>query len=637
MKRFLSVLLLTALLLSLISCDNSSGSGEAESSSLLSSEAISSSEKEQDSTEPETSVSEETASTETFTESSVSTETFTESSVSTETDSEAESSESNTVNNETTTEVIETTEAEGITEEETEMTYTEYKVENTEDMELVLTDSIIIKLGYGTAYVDGKRVIAFDEYTAPQMLGEKAVVYLDFVKEYLSLDPDAEDIVKNEYGDCFVSLDHITRVYTSYLYDPETGIIAFFGQYSPTVDDTLKKQFIYTANNTLALGRVFSAKMKGDRPILTVTDEQLEYAISKAKSGMDPWATAWEAISARADKLKGTSPSPDTGKSAQAYRLAACKDFINAKYLALAYLYTEDEEYLDSALHYLLSYAEPMLGTDKYLDYSAKTTDGQADIGLNIAAPLTAACDIYSLLYNHIDDADKETIEKWIREEADLCVKGHKFWIKNKYYGSQVGNNHLTSHLMGIIAAAYVLEDDSLLSYALLSADNPANLKAMITLAILMEGDEVYSADTDSDFTPGEIYDRYRVVSTPSNGFGYSLYHLKFLTNASLMLYNNGIDPFAYLGENGENISLPYFVYAEYLIKNDASLGNGHYTGNSLNRESAYTIYLIAYHIYRDERMSAVLDALESARVTCTENELYGETAPFLFGYFSLY
>ena len=146
-----------------------------------------------------------------------------------------------------------------------------------------------------------------------------------------------------------------------------------------------------------------------------------------------------------------------------------------------------------------------------------------------------------------------------------------------------------------------------------------------------MEGDEVYYKDTDSDFRPGEIYDRYRVVSTPSNGFGYSMYHLKFLTHTALMLYNNGVDYFSYFGENGENMKLSFHVYADYLIQNDSTLYGGHYTDNKLNRENAYCMYLIANHVYNDDTIQSVIDALEEQHVRCIENELFGVTALFTY------
>lgn len=381
---------------------------------------------------------------------------------------------------------------------------------------------------------------------------------------------------------------------------------------------------------------VLDATMKGDRPVLFVTDEMLSAAKEKALAMEEPWYSAMKAIESRADAFLNQGAAPYTGESATAYRLAACKDFIGTRYLALAYLYTNDVKYLDGAVEVLMSYAKPMLGTDKHLVYSRSNgTDGKPDIGLNIAAPLTAACDVYSLLYPYIESSNKTVIERWIKAEAKVCMEGHAYWIENDYYGKQYGNNHLTSHMMGIIAAAYVLEDDGMLEYVLTSVKNDMDLFKLIDHAILMEGDEVYSADIDSNFVSGEIYDRYRSLEGHNNGFGYSMYHLKFLTHSALMLYHNGIDLFNYYGEGGENLLLPFLTYSEYLIQNDITLGSGHYSNDkSLNRENAYSTYSIAYYIYKDETVKRVLEAMDEDGVVCNEIEMLGITAPYLFGIF---
>lgn len=623
MKRFLSVLLLTALLISTVSCDSTEKPSENSSDSLPTSEEASTTENNTETIGDETS-SAEVSSTEEETE-----ETSDEEASSEETSSEDASSDETTVSSAETSSETETE------NEEIKMTYEEYEVKASSDVDALLADAKVLKLGYNYALVNSQRVYLFDEYTSPRIIDGRLMIYLDFVKTYLSVNFSDGDVVRNEYNDEFLPLDVIARTYTEYFYDEETGVIAIYGKYAPKLDPAYVGSFNRDVVNKLALGYTVSAQMTGTRPVVILSDEQLDLAISKAKAGFDPWYTEWESLENTAKRLVGTVPAPDKGASATAYRLAACKDLINARYLALAYLYTEDEKYLNTALVYLKAYAEPMLGTDKYLDYSSKGGDGQPDIGMNIALPLVTACDTYAILYEHISDADKQIIEAWVRAEANICVKGHKFWLKEDYFGNQVGNNHLTSHLMGIMAAAYVLEDDKLLDYALCSDDNPANFKEMITRAILMEGDSVYKVDPDADFAVGEIYDRYRVVQ--STGFGYALYHLKFLTYSSMILRNNGIDTFIYVGENGENIALPFAAYADYLIYNDDSLGNGHYVGNSLQRESSLSLYLIAYSVYGDDKIADVIEALEASGVKSYENELFGSSTPFLFAYFNLF
>ena len=366
------------------------------------------------------------------------------------------------------------------------------------------------------------------------------------------------------------------------------------------------------------------------RPVLFENDEMLSLSFKKASDGIEPFASAYERILKDADAALISGAQPYPGDSATKYRLAAGKDMINARYLALAYLGEKDEKYLLGALSILGAYAKssPMLGTDETLNYSSPTIDGQSDIGLNIALPLTAFCETYSLLYPYSDEEDRAAMENWIRIGAALVKKGHEYWIQNEYYDKQYGNNHLSCHLMGIVAASLALRDESLLSYALDGEQNPAHFTEMIERAILMEGDEVWYRDIDSDFVPGEIYDRYRVVQ--NMGFGYAFYHLKFLTNIAAMLKISGLDYFSFVGKNGENLRLPYLAYAEYLLKNDVNAGIGHYRGSPMSRADSLFSYHMADYFYDDETIRLVVDSLTLEGEISWEKEIFGHSAAFI-------
>ena len=513
-------------------------------------------------------------------------------------------------------------------EQTTESTGT---IENDQNMENIIDNAIVLKLGNTYALMNGQRIQSFNNNEVP--FASEGVMYVSsyFLLDTLSIYVDSADTLQKD-GIEFVSTDLIEEDGYFVFTDNEHEIIVIAESKPDFEIEGNEKSFARSMANTFALGDGdISVEFKGDRPVLFTTDEMISDAKTQALAKNNPWYSSISEIQKIADSAIAKGPAPDMGTSATAFRLAACADMINAHNIALTYRYTEDEKYLEGAIEFLLAYAKPKLGTDRYLIYTAATTDGKADIGLNIAAPLTTACEAYSLIYPYVEKSDRTVIESWIRTEAKLVVKGHQFWIENNYYQEQYGNNHLTSHLMGIVAAAFVLQDDDLLEYALSPEKNPACLSVMINYAILMDGDEVYYKDTDSDFRPGEIYDRYRVVSTPSNGFGYSMYHLKFLTHTALMLYNNGVDYFSYFGENGENMKLSFLVYADYLIQNDSTLYGGHYTDNKLNRENAYCMYLLANHVYNDDTIQSVIDALDEQHVRCTENELFGGTALFTF------
>ena len=497
-------------------------------------------------------------------------------------------------------------------------------LESLDDVNAFLESSTIFQFGSPYAVINGERL----HMGEAAIFDEVALFPADFIEEK-TLGVITEDDIIEKNGVRYTKLNAFRNAGKNVKILVGDKVIVSDLNYE--VNEEIMDGYVRRLNNLYAVGMVYSAKMQGNRPILFETDEMLAEAKAKAEAKIEPYYSSWMKIKAFASSALVTAPRANTGASATKYRLDACKDMINARYLALAYLYTEETKYLDGAVKYLMAYAEPMLGTDKYLDYSAATTDGQADIGLNIAAPLTAACDVYSLIYPHVGDETKTVIEAWIRAEADLTVKGHKYWIDKDYYGQQYGNNHLTSHLMGIIAAAYVLEDDELLTYAVNYKKNKADLCEMITKAILVEGDKVYGADIDSNYATGEIYDRYR--SCQQNGFGYAMYHLKFLTHSGIMLYHNGYDIFSYTGENGENLLLPFHVYADYLIQNDITLHGGHYANDkSLNRDNAYSTYSIAYYVYKDETIKSVLDAFAEQRVNCNEIEVLGVSGTYVFG-----
>ena len=521
------------------------------------------------------------------------------------------------------------TDTESETESETETEEKVVMIETPDEVDALLSSIAIFKFNSPYAVINGTRV----DMGAEAIFYEYVLIPADFAEEMKLCVAEEDDYFEKDGVRYVKSAEPYRRAgkvmkILSGSTDSDKIVIS---DTDYKVSAEIMDEYARRLENMYALGKVYSAKMTGNRPVLFETDEMLSFAKEQAKAKAEPYYSSAQQITLLADNALAIGARPYTEASATQYRLAACRDMVNARNLALAYLYTENERYLDGALSFLKLYAEQKLGTDKHLDYSAPKGDGQADIGLNIALPLTAACDVYAMLYNHISDADKTVIEKWIADGAELCVKGHKYWIKNNNYGSQEGNNHLTCHLMGIIAAAYVLEDDELLNYAVAYENNPSCLQEMVTRAILMDGDEVYGADIDENFLAGEIYDRYRSVQ--NNGFGYAMYHLKFLTYSALMLHHNGLDLFTFMGEKGENLLLPFRFYADYLIQNDITLNGGPYANDKgLNRESAYSIYCIANYIYGDEIVQEVLDAFADQKVRCDESEILGVSSVYIYG-----
>ena len=500
-------------------------------------------------------------------------------------------------------------------------------------MENVLKSSVIFKPDSSYAFVCGRRV---SMEHAPIIFEGKVLYPVDFITDN-QIGTLRNATITEIGGVKYTTSDAFTCMGKQIYVFEESGYILiteknwrYSGQDSQAFYSELERK----VNNLYAIGTILSAKMTGDRPVIFETDEMLAESKSNATLRKQPWLTSWQNVLKKANQSLEVAPSPYLGKSGTQYRRAACNDFINARSLALAYYHTGETKYINRAIEYLMAYAgsDVLPGTDDHLDYSAATTDGKADLGLNIAIPLTTACDVYSLLYPYMNESDKAVFENWVHAEVEMVKKGHDFWIENNYYSGQIGNNHLSSHVMGLMCAAYVLEDDELLEYAVIDMQNDSSYVVMLERAILMEGDETCSSDLSDEFVVGEIYDRYRIVSEPSNGFGYAMYHLKFLTYSAFIAYNNGLDLFSYVGSRGENLLLPYQVYAEYLIENDGVISEGYYANNSLDEENSYTLYLIANYVYGDERVAQVIEALDGRGVVPGDNEQFGRSGGYIFG-----
>lgn len=510
----------------------------------------------------------------------------------------------------------------------------EVKEENIEidyesNMNEILRKTAIVKVGYEHSCVKGVRTKSFSDGKTPYASNGSVFLPISYVTNVFG----ATDTAILSSDGVFANASDLETVGIHVVYDEELEI-AIISDFEITfADPDLVSVMALEANNLLAIGaEEISAKMKWDRPVLFESDAMLAYSKQMAEKNVEPYASSWALIKKNADYALSIGPKPYKDSDSTKFRFAACDDFVYARYLALAYYNTGDAKYLDGALAIFKTYSEsdPVLGTGQHLDYSAETINGKSDIGLNIALPLTAACEAYSLIYTYVSDADKASIEGWLRIEVELVIEGHENWIKNDYYSQQYGNNHLTCHLMGIIAAAYVLEDDALLAYALDTEKNPAAYPEMFDRAILMYGDDVWSGDTDSDFDEGEIYDRYRVVQ--SKGFGYAMYHLKFLTYCAVMMNNNNVDYFIYYGSNGENLKLPYLTYSKYLIKNDNTLGVGHYSNSPIDRSTALNIYYIANYYYKDEDIASVISAILGDGESSDDIEVFGRSTAYIFG-----
>ncbi|MCC8019048.1 MAG: alginate lyase family protein [Rikenellaceae bacterium] len=181
----------------------------------------------------------------------------------------------------------------------------------------------------------------------------------------------------------------------------------------------------------------------------------------------------------------------------------------------------------------------------------------------------------------YISPAQDEVIVAWFRNTERQIRASINAWHNNDYFNKQEWQNHLVAHMMGLLTIGYVLEDASLVQFAIDSPDNPRDFYELIAGVIFMEGDTPHHRERAGApaVQTGEIYDRYRHDTAPLKGLQYASLSQTMLAMAARTCQNNGIDMFAYTAPSGENLRLPYEFYADFYVTGDAGIKGGYYTG----------------------------------------------------------
>ena len=192
---------------------------------------------------------------------------------------------------------------------------------------------------------------------------------------------------------------------------------------------------------------------------------------------------------------------------------------------------------------------------------------------------------------------------------------------------------------MGLAAIGFTLGDEGLITYALDSPENPRDWKEMHDGAILMESkpnpSQLYHRDptlTRGAAPPanGEIYDRYRVITTREGrglGMPYAFFHQRMLMVTAEMAFLNGRDLYRCEGPHGENLRLTFDAHAPYLLKKEPVACGGYYAGNRVY-ESQVHLFELAARRYGPS--PAVKQVLESLDREVYDHETYGWAAVLL-------
>jgi hypothetical protein len=166
----------------------------------------------------------------------------------------------------------------------------------------------------------------------------------------------------------------------------------------------------------------------------------------------------------------------------------------------------------------------------------------------------------------------------WIRN-----TRNEEFNVNMKWkYSDEVYNNQFAGHLVALLAAARLLDDEKAFEAALYGGEGERTVVVpWVTLfdhVIYGPSDtpllNITPNSTDDPLTSrpayttkvvaaGEINDRYR-NSNPTQGIGYSMGTLEGLFHAAEILRIAGFDPYGYRGAHNQSIEMATQYYACY-------------------------------------------------------------------------
>ena len=344
-------------------------------------------------------------------------------------------------------------------------------------------------------------------------------------------------------------------------------------------------------------------------PVTVTTPEMIAVAKKRVAAKAQPWYASYELIKEHASEALNkpieiyTKTQPGH-KSEDAVHPVCSRSFCAARDCAFVWLMEGNKEYLDYSKKILLEWArtkpEPIINLESRRDYPY----WDADLGLLGGVPFVFYAHAYTLVYPELTAEEIKDIRLWLTKVGFRLKYWHLAWTANDYYGNQYYNNHLSWHNAAIGAIGFALQDNRFAAFAVDSGENPRDFKEMLAGAILMPGDDTHDAHKDT-IAAGEIYDRYR--SHEHKGLGYAMYHGMALTYLAEMAYNNGVDLFSYTAPGGENLFLLYSYYAEFIEKDDSSLKNGLYKGDSVPTHYTHVYDWVNAHYPGHEEIEAVI------------------------------
>lgn len=295
-----------------------------------------------------------------------------------------------------------------------------------------------------------------------------------------------------------------------------------------------------------------------------------------------------------------------------------------AMHFAMAWKIADDTDankakYAQKAVELLMSWANAC----KDVEYPVGTTQGTDEepstgAGMYLARGCYPFFVTYDILMGseYISTEQDAVIRGWFTNIVKHIKASINAWDNNDYFNKQYYQNHLAAHVWGLVSLGYLLEDPSLVQFAIDHEDNPRDFYEMIQGAIFMEGDT--PCHRESSGAPavrtGEIYDRYRHDTAPLKGLQYTSLTLQCLSSAARTCKNNGIDMYAYTAPTGENLRLAYEFYAPFYAQKKSDLEHGYYAGEDdriCKTGDMQGLFELGYNAYPDsQKIKTVIDAM---------------------------
>ncbi len=344
------------------------------------------------------------------------------------------------------------------------------------------------------------------------------------------------------------------------------------------------------------------------------SDEFFDMVRERIASGEEPYKTAWQKTKATADRyVKSGAPALHLYGGVRYFFNTGLSTIEAVRDCAFVYRVTGEEKYAEVAKQALLKWVDAP-NPFPVLKENTQGSIGYVN-GLHLSRIGVGCLYGYSFLQPYLDEETCHMVELLAQRLASGIKISKKQWQDNNYFGQQYYQNHIDSFIMGITAAGIVAKDLDLLYYVLEDKNNERKFSDLITGAIIMgPDDDLCISDKslqDSSFVPqkGEVYDRYRVNTNRGLQYVELASRLLFLT--AEMLYQNDCDYFSYVGENGENLKLPFEFYGDYWINSTEALQtiqSGYYAGDYLQAKYHAIYPMVRARYPENEKIQYVCD-----------------------------